>query len=170
MVQPLVLAIDLPAGLDPAAIDAACGAVRAYCEWHIAPSVLETVTVDGSGGPVQFLPTLHLTNVQDVTSDGTTVDSPEWSQAGMLRRSGGALWSSKWRGVTATIEHGYITCPEELVGVVASLASSGMVGRPAQAQAGPYRLLATEAQQAGASALSPAQQAVLDRYRIPSRP
>lgn len=161
--QPLVLAADLPSGLDPMAVESACAAIRAYCEWHIAPSVVESVTVDGSGGCVQFLPTLHLTALSSIENDGVSVTAPEWSAAGMVR---GACWTGKFRGVTATMTHGYDSCPDEIVGVVVALASQGLVGVPSDMRAGPFQMGAS----GGASALSPAHRAVLDRYRIPPRP
>ena len=44
-------------GVDPAAQ----AAVRAYCGWHIAPSLSETLVLDGTGARAFILPTLHLT-------------------------------------------------------------------------------------------------------------
>lgn len=167
MLPPLARPDDLPAGLDQSAIATACGTVRAYCGWHVAPQAFEMVTVDGSGGTVQFLPTLHLTELRSITNDGVAVESPEWSTAGMVR---GARWTSKWRGVVADITHGYDMCPDEILGVVASLASAGMAGMPQNMQAGPFGMNSSPYQQAGASALSPAQRAVLDRYKLPPRP
>lgn len=169
VLPPLLIAGDLPAGLDASAIEAACAAVRSYCGWHIAPSVTEDVVVDGSGGMVQFLPTLHLTDVQAVTNNGVAVVDPEWSAAGMMR-NGGSWWTPRWRGVKATISHGYQSCPEEIVGIVASAASAGVTGQPRQAQAGSFSITPSEAQQAGSAVLSLAARAVLDRYRLPPRP
>ena len=163
--QPLAVA---PVGVDEFAWLAACEAVRSRCGWHIAPSVTETVTVDGSGGSVQFLPTLHLTALASITNAGSTVSDPEWSESGMVR---GACWTSKFRGVVADITHGYDECPPEVLAVVRNLAESGAVMAGArQITSGPHSVTLTEAAQAGASAMSPAHLAVLDRYRIPIRP
>lgn len=156
-----------PQGVDAMAWAAACAAVRAYCGWHIAPSVTETVTVDGSGGSVQFLPTLHLTDLVSISSDGTVITDPEWSTTGMVRGS----WTSKFRGVVATMIHGYDECPDDVMAVLANLAESGdLMAGARQITSGPHSVTLTEAAQAGASALSPGHMAVLDRYRIGSRP
>lgn len=157
-----------PDGVDEFAWLAAWSAIRAYCEWHVTPSVTETVTVDGSGGSVQFLPTLHLTALTSITNDGATVSDPEWSEAGMVR---GAAWTSKFRGVEATMTHGYDDPPMEVVAVARNLAeSAGAMPGARQITSGPHSVTLTEAAQAGASAMSPAHHAVLDRYRIPHRP
>ena len=157
-----------PTGVEPVVWAAACEAVRAFCGWHVAPSVSESVTVDGSGGSVQFLPTLHLTALTSISSDGVEVTDPEWSAAGMVR---GACWSRKFRGVTATMTHGYDEPPVEVVAVARNLAeSAGVMPGARQITSGPHSVTLTEAAQAGASAMSPAHHAVLDRYRIPQRP
>lgn len=158
-----------PTGVEPVVWAAACEAVRAFCGWHVAPSVTESVTVDGSGGSVQFLPTLHLTALTSISSDGVEVTDPEWSAAGMVR---GACWSRKFRGVTATMTHGYDECPPAVLEVVRNLAASSAsaVAGARQITSGPHSVTLTEAAQAGASALSPAHESVLARYRIPSRP
>ena len=155
-----------PAGVDPSAWAAACGAVRGYCGWHIAPSVSETVTVDGPGGSLLLLPTLHLTDLTDVTNDGTAVTDPEWSEAGMVRGS----WTSKFRGVKATLTHGYETCPAEVLAVVTDMAKSAVLMGAANVQAGPYSMSPLpHAAQAGAVGMSDLQRAVLDRYKLPPR-
>src|SRR4051812_28403956 len=116
---------DAPAGVDPAAWAAACGAVRGHCEWHVAPSAQETVQPTGSGGLVLLLPTLHLTDLTDVINDGVpvTVDPKDWSEAGVV--DNGTRWSRRRRGVTVTMTHGHETCPPEVLEVVTDLARSG---------------------------------------------
>jgi hypothetical protein len=153
-----------PTGVDADAWEAACGAVRAYCGWHVAPSVTETVTVDGPGGNVLFLPTLHLTGITSLTNDGTTVTDPEWSEAGMVRGS----WTSKFRGVVAEITHGYEECPAEIIGVLTEAASRG-VGGSAVSQVGQVRMGGVSGVP-GAASFMLEQEAVLDRYKLPPRP
>jgi hypothetical protein len=100
--------------------------VRDYCGWHIAGSVTETVTVDGSGSDVLDLPTLRLTAVLVVTEDGETVDVDdlEWSTAGYLKRA--SAWTTKLRGVAAQITHGYVEMPVSLAEVVMTSAARGL--------------------------------------------
>ena len=160
--EPLAAA---PDGVDADAWDAAAAAVRAYCGWHIAPSVTETVTVDGSGGDVQFLPTLHLTDLASISSDGTTVTDPEWSAAGMVR---GASWSRRFRSVEATMTHGYDLCPPEILGVLHEAADRGLAGSAAS-QVGQVSMGGV-AGVPGAAAFIADRAGILDRYRIPNRP
>lgn len=151
-----------PVGVDADAWDRACDAVRAYCGWHIAPSVEEDVVLDGSGADVAMLPTLHLTVLADVTDDGTAVTDPEWSAAGMVRKSTGGYWSGKFRSFTATMTHGYAACPGELLGIIAEAASRGVAG-VAATQVGQVRIESGS----GSAGFMLDQEAVLDRYRIP---
>jgi hypothetical protein len=103
-------------------IEEASELIRGYCGWHLVPSVEATVTVNGSGGPVQLLPTAYLTEVTTVTEDGTEIDldSIEWSEAGYLRRDSSA-WTDTLRGVVAEITHGYAAVPKDLRAVCASM-------------------------------------------------
>lgn len=148
---------------------AAVSAVRGYCGWHVAPSTTETVTVDGSGGNVQFLPTLRLTEVHSVVADGRTVPDPEWSSFGMLR----GVRSCKFRGVVATITHGYDDLPADVLEVATDMASmegrtgaSGFISGPHQVQFGQT----SSGAQAGTVGLSDLQKEILDRYALGSRP
>lgn len=150
-----------PEGVDVEAWDNACAAVRAYCGWHIAPSVIEDVILDGSGTQIMMLPTLRLTDLTAVTDDTTAVDSPEWSAAGMVRKSTGGYWSWKFRSFTATMTHGYEDCPGEILGVIAEAASRGVVG-VAATQVGQVRIESG----GGSASFMLDQKAVLDRYRI----
>src|SRR5512139_2364445 len=92
-----------PAGVDDATWAATVAEVRAFCGWHIAPEVTETLTRDGSGGPVQVLPTLRLVDLISITNDGTAVTDPEWSTSGMVYAGTWARWTPKFRGVVAEV-------------------------------------------------------------------
>lgn len=114
--DPLAVA---PAGLDPAAWDAACRAVRTYCGWHVAPSVTQTLVLDGPGGSLLVLPSLLVTDVAEVKNAGTVLSDPEWSAAGMIRSHG---WTTRFRGVSVTLTHGYDECPEDIYAVLEHMA------------------------------------------------
>lgn len=160
----------VPAGVDDTAWAAAISAIRGYCQWHIAPNLPETVTVDGSGASVQLLPTLHLTALTSVTSDGIAPDDladVQWSQMGALKVSG--CWSAKYRGVVAEIVHGFDFFPQEVLAVARSLAQAP--GSPALAlTSGPHSVQLSPAGQAGPSALQDLHKDVLERYRVRVRP
>lgn len=147
-----------PMGTDDATWDAACSAVRAYCGWHVAPNVVEEVTLDGSGGSVQMLPTLLLTNLVTITNDGTLVDSPEWSSAGMVR----GCWTGKFRGVVAVMEHGFDECPADVVGVLGEMVAAAGRGGVEQVTSGPHAVRFAQ------SSIDSRQRSVLDHYRIPA--
>jgi hypothetical protein len=156
---------DLPPGTSQEAADAASAAVRAYCGWHIAPSITETQTVDGPGGWLLVLPTLYLTELTDVTSDENAVDDPEWSESGLVRHR---WWSQKFRGVTATMTHGYDDCPAVIVGVVGSMASRGVAGPGASMTvAGPFTMQYSTGVQGGATGIFGTHLAALAPYRLP---
>lgn len=159
-----------PTGVDLDVWDAACAAIRTYCEWHVAPVVEETVIVDGSGGSVQLLPTLRLKTLHSISAGGVTVVDPEWSETGAVR----GCWSSKLRGVEASITHGYDTCPADVLAVARAVAATaaaaaGSLGA-ARFTSGPHSVELNDAAQSGGVALSDMQMAVLDRYKLPPRP
>ena len=125
--------------------------------------------MDGSGESVQFLPTLYLTDVQDVTADGRVVSDPEWSRHGMLR----GVHSCRFRGVVATITHGYDSFPAEVEAVARDMASSAGRTGAYSMLAGPYQVTypsGDAGREAGVVGMSEMQRAVLDRYRLGSRP
>lgn len=167
---PLVALADVPAGISQDALDAASAAVRDYCGWHIAPSIGTTFARRPDGLRVVLLPSLYVTAVGSVTCDGAAVDASEWDEdlieSGMLKRLRGV-----WHGrVAVTFTHGYVSCPPAVVGVVAAIASSGVVGQGGQQAAGPFSMTPTSWAQAGAIGLGAAHRSALDRYRLPSIP
>lgn len=159
--------------LFPEADMAAQAAVRSYCGWHIAPVVAETVFVNGPGGHLLLLPTLKLVSVTTVTNDGAAVSDPEWSENGMIRHCG---WSRKLRGVEVSFTHGFEECPDDIRAVVGRLKES--LAAPisvTQQSTGPFGVT-----YAAVGPLDPRRgqelmgdtyvAAVLDRYKLPSRP
>lgn len=153
---------------EPALLVAAAeGAVRSYCHWHIAPKRVDVeVVVDGSGGCIQPLPTMHLTDVTAITEVGESVDlsTVQWSQAGYLWRP--TPWTSDLRGVTATITHGFDPVPPEVNAVVLDLVEL-MVG----ARGGvTRRQVGSVSVSIAAQTMTDLHKMVLDRYRIPAAP
>lgn len=89
---------------------AAEGAVRAYCGWHVAPVVTETLVRDGNGRSMLVLPTMRIVDVHSVRVGGVDVTgSVRWSEAGMLE---GVCFPRRFRTVEVELEHGY--SPDEL--------------------------------------------------------
>lgn len=102
-------------GATPSAADSAEAALRAFCGWHVAPVVTETLTRDGNGRSVLKLPTQHVREVTAVRIDGRDVTSSvRWSDAGMLE---GVTFPRKFRSVEVDLEHGYE--PTEIADVLA---------------------------------------------------
>lgn len=157
------------AGNPQFSLEAAVAAVRSYCRWHIAPVVTETVSVQGSGAGTLILPTLRLTGVASVTDDlGVAADLTlaKWSTAGVIQST---YWWSAWRKFTVVFTHGYDALPADVRGVILSLAdagTSGVGGRVRQVGQVTY----DNGGSASADDLTGAQKAILDRYRLPSRP
>lgn len=88
-------------------LNAAHGAVRNYCGWHVAPVVTETITLDGSGGRTLLLPSKRVVSLLSVQSDGVDVtDAVSVSKrAGMIEIDG--VWSCKLAGIEVEVEHGF---------------------------------------------------------------
>lgn len=102
-------------------LDVAVSIARTYCRWHIAPTLTQTLTLDGRGGRLLALPSLHVVDVTAVTVDGVEVTDFEWSDNGTLERCAG--WPAKRRSIEVTLEHGHAACPDDVAGVVASIAA-----------------------------------------------
>lgn len=108
-----------PAGsVDPAL--SAEAALSAFCGWHVAPEVTETLTVDGNGRSTLKLPTQHVTRVSAVRIDGREVSVVgddgrgviRWNDIGMLQ---GMTFPRRFRAVQVDLTHGW--APEDLANV-----------------------------------------------------
>lgn len=140
-------------------LGAASQEVRSYCGWHIAPETTETVTAEGMGATL-LLPTLRLTDVVSISRDGEPVDMTgvTWKPNGIV--VGCALG---FGDLEVTFTHGYDETPADVAQAVSSIASDGIKGlrRLKSWTRGPFSESFTD--------VDPAR-AVLDRYRLPSRP
>lgn len=153
--------VPVPDGIEAGAWGDALDAVRDYCGWHIAPPRTETVRLDGPGGGLLHLPSLHVTDIVSITSDGQAVTDYQWSQFGMVSAS----WSSKLGGIGATFTHGFDKLPGVVVAVARSLALAPDL--PArQETVGPFSVMWGDT----TSTLSAVQEAALAPYRIGHRP
>lgn len=140
-------------------------AVRSWCGWHIAPSATETLYVEGEGGRVMLLPSLHVSEVSEIRDESGTVVT------GWKSRTNGIL-RGYWRceeEYAVDLTHGYEEMPAEITEIVSDLdARSGSAG--AFAQVGQVRYATgSDGAPIGAS-LTIAQKAILDRYKLPPRP
>lgn len=86
---------------------AAHGAVRRFCGWHVAPTITETLTLDGSGTRDILVPSLRIVQLISVTNDGVDVTSRvDTSRAGILRLTSGT-WTDRFGRVSVEMRHGY---------------------------------------------------------------
>jgi len=104
------------------AIDAAVDAIRAYCGWHVWPQRRDLLILDGEGGRELSMPTLHVVAVHEVTDCDRVLDDTEfeWSRVGDIKRVDRS-WSTRWRGITVELDHGYSDLPDDLSDVVADV-------------------------------------------------
>lgn len=104
---------------------AAAASVRTKCEWHIAPSVTETVKLR-AGGSVVLLPSLHVTDVASVVDvNDAEITGWDWSPEGIIELPYGGFP----RFVTVTFTHGYPDCPDDLLPIIAERAVGQASGR-----------------------------------------
>lgn len=153
-------------------LTAAEAQVRAYCGWHIAPVVAESLVLDGTGTRSLFINTLRLVSVTAAEVDGEVIDPAtlEWSEAGFIRAPG--IWVDKLRSVKLTVTHGFETAPDvaEIIRAIAARASgspSGIVREQLGARSISLSMVAPGV--SGGVVLMDHERRLLDKYRIPGR-
>jgi hypothetical protein len=158
-------------------IDGATAAVRRYCGWHIAPTYTETIVLDGPGGHVLTLPTLHVTALGPVTENGAvlveytpsvTTGVFEWSTIGTVRRTCGR-WTDRYRAVSVTMTHGFDSAPDVaqiIMQVVAQALSSPLGATREQAGALSVSWATTAPGVSGGLSLLQRDLDVLNLYRL----
>lgn len=98
------------------ALTAVSAAIRAYCGWHVSPSLECSASLDAEqGARCASLPCMGIT---DVTSVGDCA-SYEWSRSGLVRLKSGTF-EGGWQSVSVAFVAG-IDAPE-LVQLVCSIA------------------------------------------------
>lgn len=115
------------APFDAAVVSAAAQSVRGRCGWHIAPEIIQELTLDHDGSRSLLLPSLHVTavaSVEDVRGpDPVVLTGWSWSRTGILRGS----FPAGLGALRVTLTHGYAKCPTELLPAIADEASGGRV-------------------------------------------
>lgn len=156
--------------------------VRAYCGWHIAPSRTEVLTLDGPGGFLLTLPSLHVTAITEVTEKGTDLlpavvlaADYSWSDAGIIANLC-RHWRSSYSGITVSLTHGWPVPPADVASVVAGVALRAVAnpGSLVSEQVGPFRNTYSQtsagASSIGALSLFDSERQVLAPYKLPARP
>lgn len=153
-------------------IDSVTASVRAYCGWHVAPVVEETLLLDGKGGYHLNLPTGRLLEVKELKIAGITAPagSYDWSQDGMIQLQGGRF-PRRFRTVEVTISHGYEAAEvpdlaQVIRQVVVNAAVSPMGVLRESAGSVSIEYSTTGAGIAGGVSLLARDVAILDAYRI----
>lgn len=160
-------------------IDGATAAVRRHCGWHIAPSYAETLVLDGPGGRVLSLPTMHMTALTSVTEDAvalvaydlaTRTGDYEWSELGSVQMTSG-YWTERYRGLSVVFTHGYDAAPDVaqiIMQVCANALSSPMGATREQAIGFAASWSSTAPGVSGGLSLLERDLAILDTYRLRS--
>lgn len=157
-----------------AACEGASSAVRRYCRWHVTPIIEETVVLDGNGGSVLKLPSMHVVDVLEVKIGGNVVpaDQYAWSEVGLIELHGRlgcwARFPQVYRSVEVTLQHGYHTAPDltAIASQVARYALASPMGRTRE-QAGQIAVSWGEAQ---GMAFSESALLMMKPYRIQAMP
>lgn len=124
---PLVEASELAAypgaPFDANVVAVAGDVIRRYCEWHIAPTWSETLTLNCDGGRLLVLPTLHLTDVTAVRDRkrGVALTGWEYSVEGLIEWD--RCFPRGLRAIEVDVEHGLPVAPPGLLAVVAEVAT-----------------------------------------------
>lgn len=96
---------------------AALTVARNHVGWHVSPAKTETITVDGPGSRILFLPTMKVNTLTSVTEDGTLLaadtisasvgDGPLMRRRTALRKAGGGWWTAEYGGIVIAMNHGF---------------------------------------------------------------
>lgn len=152
-------------------IQGAVASVRRHCGWHVSPTREDDFILDGRGGRVQRLPTLHVVDVLKVTDGGqdlTYRDDYRWSEMGLLERMHGS-WSRHYRDVEVTAVHGHDEVPDIIamvLSVIARTMASPMGATREQAGAMSVTWATTSPGVAGGMVLLQSELAMLSSFRL----
>lgn len=140
---------------------AGLAAARTYCRWSVTPVLVDhEVTLDGPGSRRLVLPTLNLTELSAVVEDGDAIDVADlqWSADGLVIKSDGSCWTSKYRGIQVTMTHGFDSAPDWQSAVLSYIdrTSSGNLRA-----VGPFQY-----DTSSSSAFTESERMLLDTYRL----
>lgn len=143
-------------------------AARTYCGWHVIGEKTESITVNGPGTNLLVLPTTRLAEITALSELGTALDLTriEWSTRGHVMKAGRSCWTSRLRGITATIKHGYEDAPDFNAAVLAIVDRIGCGGDGESV--GPFKFPTLP--HAVGSMFSDMEKAILDAYRLEPAP
>lgn len=143
-------------------VAAVADAVRHEVGWHIAPERTETVEVDTDKLSIAILPTLRVSEVQEVRNAETGAVISGWTLSrnrGLLRKKGGN-WPTI---IEVDLTHGYEKCPPALLPVLAEWSQRARAGLVSQESLG-SRSVSFRPEYDRMSA------AVVGRFALPPRP
>lgn len=146
-------------------VDSVVAAMRTEAGWHIAPSRTETVTLDHDGGHILFLPTLWLTDVEEVRD--LAAETPRVVTGWRKSRSGmvsGPYLGGGFESVQVDITHGYSETPPELLLVIAERCQLATINSGVRQESAGGESISYSA----SGAITPEARRIFDRYRIPS--
>ena len=148
---------------------AGLAAARRFCGWHVAPSNVSTVTLDGPGDRLLVLPTLRLsalTSIKDGDVELTAADV-HWSPRGLLRKKDGGYWSSEFGAIEVVMTHGFEDADDFNAAVLSYIDRSSYASSGGRARViGPFQYETEKL--AVASAFSDVERALLEQYRLES--
>lgn len=165
LVSPTDLAAFPGAPFSDAVVDAIAATLQTTLGWHVAPRVVETITLDHLGGPHVVLPSRMvntITEIRDVT--GTPTPITGWRQSAEGGLLHGSFWPVGLSVLEVDLDHGYDALPEELLPVLADLGQSAKLNKTVTQQAAqPFTVVyASVAEVAGAWVAT--HRAVLAKY------
>lgn len=149
-------------------VSVAEGAIRDYCDWHVAPVRESVFSLDGGRRHRLILPTLRLREVKSVLLNGReAVDRVKASESGILELH--ERFPCGLGSVVVKVSHGYD--PDEvpsLMGVIASAASrfADSLGNVVQSQSAGGSAVSFFM---GSESLLSSEKEKLDRYRLRGR-
>lgn len=107
-------------------LDLASASVAEAAGVPIAAAADATATLTGTGNRVLLLPAWPVTDVSEVTVDGTAVSGYTWTRSGELRRTAGWTLGAE---IVVTFDHGYAEAavPDAVKGVTLEVAARALM-------------------------------------------
>jgi len=150
-------------------LDAAHGAVRRFCGWHVAPVITESLTLDGNGSRSILLPSRRVTAITSVLENGVVVAATDfdWSESGVLTRTNG-YWSHRHRSIIVSLTHGFDDV-SDVAGIISGIAARSMAAKDGALSKRAGSMAITRGASGGVAASLPllmTEKQQLDPYRL----